>query len=65
MTTDGDTDRTRLFDTIERDLSGVSRAMERLDGGTYFTCEACQAPLADDVLASSPTTSRCPSCLAA
>lgn len=55
-------DRTRLFDTIERDLAGVSQAMERLDGGTYFTCEGCGGPLTDDVLADSATLSRCPNC---
>jgi RNA polymerase-binding transcription factor DksA len=65
VTTDADAERNRLFDTIERDLAGVSRAMERLDGGTYFDCESCGAPVAEDLLSESPTTSRCPNCPAA
>ncbi len=39
--------------------------MGRLDGGTYFTCEGCGVTLADDVLADSPTLSRCVNCPAA
>ncbi len=55
-------ERTRLFDAIEGDLAGVSTAMERLDGGTYFTCSNCENPLADEALAENPTLSLCPSC---
>ena len=62
MSTDADIERTQLFDAIERDLAGVSTAMERLDGGTYFTCSSCENPLADEALAANPTLSLCPSC---
>ena len=65
MSTDADNDRTRLFDSIEGDLAGVSRAMERLDGGTYFMCASCNGPLADDALTENPTLSHCPTCQAA
>lgn len=65
MTTDADIERNQLFDAIEHDLAGVRNAMERLDGGTYFTCATCDAPLADDALADQPTLSLCPNCLAA
>jgi RNA polymerase-binding transcription factor DksA len=51
-----------LFDAIEGDLAGVSTAMERLDGGTYFTCSNCENPLADEALVENPTLSFCPSC---
>ncbi len=62
VSTDADIERTRLFDAIEGDLAGVSTAMERLDGGTYFTCSSCENPLADEALAQNPTLSLCPSC---
>ena len=62
MSTDADIERTQLFDAIERNLAGVSTAMERLDGGTYFTCATCENPLADEALAANPTLSLCPSC---
>ena len=51
-----------MFDAIEGDLAGVSKAMERLDGGTYFTCAMCENPLSDEALAERPTLSLCPSC---
>ena len=44
---------------IEQELADVARALERLDEGSYGTCEACGAVLADDVLAASPTAMRC------
>jgi RNA polymerase-binding transcription factor DksA len=62
VSTEADMERTRLFDVIEGDLAGVSTAMERLDGGTYFTCSNCENPLADEALAENPTLSLCPSC---
>jgi RNA polymerase-binding transcription factor DksA len=62
VSTEADIERTRLFDAIEGDLAGVSMAMERLDGGTYFTCATCEKPLADEALAQNPTLSLCPSC---
>ncbi len=62
VSTDADIERTRLFDAIEGDLAGVSTAMERLDGATYFTCSNCENPLADEALAENPTLSLCPSC---
>ena len=41
-------------------LDAVERALDRLDEGTYGTCEVCGAELADDVLAEDPTARRCP-----
>lgn len=43
----------------ERILDGVDRALERLDGGTYGTCELCGAPIADDALAATPLARTC------
>jgi RNA polymerase-binding transcription factor DksA len=62
VSTEADMERTRLFDVIEGDLAGVSTAMERLDGGTYFTCATCENALADEALAQNPMLSLCPSC---
>ena len=44
---------------IEGDLDDVAVALERLDQGTYGTCEACGAVLPDDVLAAAPAARRC------
>jgi RNA polymerase-binding transcription factor DksA len=44
---------------IEGELADVARALERLDEGTYGTCEACGEPIADEVLADAPAASRC------
>jgi RNA polymerase-binding transcription factor DksA len=60
--TDADAERTRLLDTIEGDLAGVSSAMERLDADTYFACASCATPLSDEALALQPTLSLCPTC---
>ena len=43
----------------ERDVEDVERALDRLDQGTYGTCEVCGEPIGDDVLAASPTTRTC------
>jgi RNA polymerase-binding transcription factor DksA len=43
----------------ERVLDGVDRALQRLDEGTYGTCELCGAPVADDVLAATPLATGC------
>ncbi len=45
--------------TIEAELDDVARALDRLDEGTYGTCEGCGAALADDVLAVSPAARWC------
>ena len=44
---------------IEEELADVARALERLDEGTYGTCEVCGAELADEVLADAPAGRRC------
>jgi RNA polymerase-binding transcription factor DksA len=44
---------------IEAELDDVTRALERLDEGTYGTCEACGTTLRDEVLAASPAARRC------
>jgi DnaK suppressor protein len=55
-------ERAGVLDTIEGDLADVELALARLDAGTYDTCEACGAPLPDDVLMVAPTARRCAAC---
>jgi RNA polymerase-binding transcription factor DksA len=47
------------LDRIEAELADVARALERLDEGTYGTCEACGTALADEQLASAPAARFC------
>jgi RNA polymerase-binding transcription factor DksA len=43
------------LDAIEKDLTEVEQAMERLEAGTYFTDELTGAPLDSAVLEAKPT----------
>jgi DnaK suppressor protein len=47
------------LDRIEGELADVARALERLDDGTYGTCEVCGMQLADEVLEESPAARTC------
>lgn len=49
-------------DDVERDLSGVERALVRLDEGTYGVCEVCGRPIGDEVLSIAPLATRCSAC---
>lgn len=49
-----------VLDSIQVDLADVDRALERLDDGSYGTCEVCGEALADEVLAVAPATRLCP-----
>ena len=48
-----------VLEGIEVELADVSRALERLDEGTYGTCEACGAALPDERLAQAPAARFC------
>jgi RNA polymerase-binding transcription factor len=48
------------LDRIETDLSDVEIALERLDAGTYWTCEVTGRPLPDPLLAADPVARRLP-----
>ena len=48
-----------VLEAIELELADVSRALERLDEGTYGTCEACGAALPDAQLAEQPAARFC------
>ena len=47
------------LDVVTADLVGVEAALERLDAGTYGRCLACDAPIADEALAATPTQLTC------
>jgi len=51
-----------LLERVRRDLDNVEVAMARLADGTYGHCEACDATLSEEQLASAPAASRCPKC---
>lgn len=44
---------------IQGELADVDRALERLDDGTYGTCEICGQAIPDDVLEQAPATRLC------
>lgn len=46
------------LDRIEADLADVDTALQRLEEGTYWTCEITGAPIDDASLAENPTTRR-------
>ena len=48
------------LDQIEADLAGVEVALERLDAGTYWTCEVTGQDLPDALLAADPVGRRLP-----
>lgn len=48
-----------LLTRVEGELADVERALERLDEGTYGTCETCGASLPDEVLDRAPSARRC------
>lgn len=44
---------------VEDEMADVVRALERLDDGTYGTCEACGSALPDERLAVAPAARFC------
>jgi RNA polymerase-binding transcription factor DksA len=48
-----------ILDQVQAELDDVVRALERLDAGTFGTCQACGCKIADDRLAAVPATRFC------
>lgn len=48
-----------ILDQVQAELADVERALERLDQGTYGTCDACGERIADERLAAVPATRFC------
>ena len=48
-----------ILDSVEGELADIEHALQRLDDGTYGTCEACGKPIGDDRLEAMPATRYC------
>ena len=46
------------LDAIDKDLTDVETALQRLDAGTYFVDEITGAPLSQELLNANPTARR-------
>ncbi len=44
---------------VEGELADVERALQRLDEGSYGTCQVCSAVIDDERLAAEPATVFC------
>ncbi|HUZ21790.1 MAG TPA: hypothetical protein VMU75_14595 [Acidimicrobiales bacterium] len=49
----------RLLGEIESELAAIERALDRLESGSYGTCDVCGAAITADELAADPVTARC------
>jgi RNA polymerase-binding transcription factor DksA len=48
-----------ILEQVEAELADVAHALERLDQGTYGTCEACGQPIGDERLEALPAARFC------
>jgi DnaK suppressor protein len=48
-----------ILDSVEGELADIEHALQRIDEGTYGTCEACGKPIGDDRLEAMPATRYC------
>ena len=48
-----------ILDSIEGELADIEHALQRLDDGSYGTCEACGKSIGDDRLEAMPATRYC------
>jgi RNA polymerase-binding protein DksA len=48
-----------ILDNIEGELADIEHALQRLDDGSYGTCEACGKPIGDERLEAMPATRFC------
>lgn len=48
-----------ILDSVEGELADVEHALQRIDDGTYGTCEACGKAIDDDRLEALPATRFC------
>ncbi|MBW3556632.1 MAG: TraR/DksA C4-type zinc finger protein [Actinobacteria bacterium] len=48
-----------ILQEVEGELADIEHALQRLDDGTYGTCEACGKPISDDRLEALPATRFC------
>ncbi len=48
-----------ILEQVEAELADVERALDRLDAGTYGTCEACGKAIGEERLEALPATRFC------
>lgn len=48
-----------ILASVEGELADVERALQRLDEGTYGTCQVCGAAIDDERLAAAPAAAHC------
>ena len=48
-----------ILEQVEAELADVAHALDRLDQGTYGTCEACGEPISDERLEALPAARFC------
>src|SRR5262245_28475024 len=48
-----------ILERVEAELGDVERALERINDGTYGTCEACGKPIGDERLEAVPAARLC------
>jgi DnaK suppressor protein len=48
-----------ILEQVEAELADVAHALQRLDDGTYGTCEACGQPIGDERLEALPAARFC------
>ena len=48
-----------ILEQVEAELADVERALQRIDEGSYGTCEACHGAIGDERLAAQPATRFC------
>jgi DnaK suppressor protein len=53
-----------LVNQLEESLAEVERALQKLDDGTYGTCESCGKPIPEPRLEAMPATKHCIDCAA-
>jgi RNA polymerase-binding protein DksA len=61
ITLDREIDYT-LEENEERVIAAIDAALERIDNGTYGTCQGCGQPIATDRLEAVPWTTQCIDC---
>lgn len=49
----------RTIEAVESELGDVEAALERLEAGTYGSCEVCGQPIEDSRLEAHPSTRVC------
>jgi RNA polymerase-binding transcription factor DksA len=52
-------DEFAILDRVQTELDDVSRALQRLDDGTYGTCEVCGSKIDDEHLEAQPAARWC------